>query len=61
MTSPREAVVQIKAVVETAIYVDDLQAVETCYGTGRHLGHRGGNPAPSSSHCQALLTTGGPP
>ena len=28
-----EAIVKIKAVVETAIYVDDLQAAETFYGT----------------------------
>src|SRR5262245_43775716 len=28
-----EAVVKIKAVVETAIYVDDLRAAETFYGT----------------------------
>jgi catechol 2,3-dioxygenase-like lactoylglutathione lyase family enzyme len=28
-----EAIVQIKAVVETAIYVDDLQATETFYQT----------------------------
>ena len=34
MTSPRRpATLKIKAVVETAIYVDDLQAVETFYGT----------------------------
>src|SRR5215470_15207907 len=28
-----EAVVNIKAIIETAIYVDDLQAAETFYGT----------------------------
>jgi catechol 2,3-dioxygenase-like lactoylglutathione lyase family enzyme len=28
-----EAIVKIKAVVETAIYVEDLQAAETFYGT----------------------------
>ena len=28
-----EAVVNIKAVVETAIYADDLQAAEAFYGT----------------------------
>src|SRR5262249_52296779 len=41
-----EALVNIKAVVETAIYVDDLQATETFYGTilglrvmGKEPGH----------------------
>ena len=33
MTSPTEATLKIKAVVETAIYVDDLQAAETFYRT----------------------------
>jgi catechol 2,3-dioxygenase-like lactoylglutathione lyase family enzyme len=28
-----EATLKIKAVVETALYVDDLQATETFYGT----------------------------
>ena len=48
MTGEREASVQIKAVVETAIYVDDLQATESFYmkvlglrvigkETGRHV------------------------
>jgi catechol 2,3-dioxygenase-like lactoylglutathione lyase family enzyme len=33
MTGPMEATLKTKAVVETAIYVDDLQAAETFYGT----------------------------
>ena len=33
MTGRMEATLNIKAVVETAIYVDDLQATETFYGT----------------------------
>jgi catechol 2,3-dioxygenase-like lactoylglutathione lyase family enzyme len=32
-----EAIVKIKGVVETAIYVDDLQAAETFYGTVLNL------------------------
>jgi catechol 2,3-dioxygenase-like lactoylglutathione lyase family enzyme len=31
MTGPKEATLKIKAVVETAIYVDDLQAAKTFY------------------------------
>ena len=33
MKAQREAILRIKAVVETAIYVDDLQATEAFYGT----------------------------
>jgi catechol 2,3-dioxygenase-like lactoylglutathione lyase family enzyme len=51
--------VQIKAVVETAIYVDDLQATETFYRTvlglpvigtepGRHISSRLARPASCS-------------
>jgi catechol 2,3-dioxygenase-like lactoylglutathione lyase family enzyme len=44
--------VKIKAVVETAIYVDDLQAAETFYGTVLGLRVMGKEPGPcgASSH-----------
>jgi hypothetical protein len=68
-----------QAVIETAVYVDDLPAAETFSGTVLGLqvigkeqavtpssrcarpSGAGGNPAPSSSHGQALPTTGVPP